>query len=48
MLKHFLAVSDNKQTDSAPSRQIEHGVHTPHSATGTVLTFAQADKAAED
>jgi para-aminobenzoate synthetase component II len=48
MLKHFLAVGNNKRIDQSPPRQIEHGVHTPHPATGTVLTFAQADKAAED
>jgi anthranilate synthase component 2 len=48
MLKHFLAVGGDKRIDAAPTRQIEHGVHTPHSATGTVLTFATVDRAAED
>ena len=28
--------------------EIEHGVHVPHPAAGTVLTFAKDDQAAED
>jgi anthranilate synthase/aminodeoxychorismate synthase-like glutamine amidotransferase len=47
ILKHFLSV-----TSSEPSRpakpEIEPGVHTPHPAGATVLTFAKTDRAMED
>jgi len=51
ILKHFLAMgrgSTNGAPQPNPPTSVEHGVHTPHAATGTVLTFAAADKAAED
>jgi anthranilate synthase component 2 len=47
MLKHFLAVGSGSAKEAAPP-QIEHGVHTPHAAKSTILTFARTEKAAED
>ena len=47
MLKQFLAVGGGP-TQEAAAPQIEHGVHRPHAATGTVLTFAKAENVSED
>ncbi len=45
ILKHFLAVQHN---GGAPPTAVEHGVHVPRSAAGTLLTYAKDDCAAED
>jgi anthranilate synthase component 2 len=46
MLKHFLSVNNSAGEPAKP--EIEHGVHTPHAAGATVLTFAKTERAVED
>ena len=47
ILKHFLAVQHNGGTPLTPA-PVAHGVHVPHSAAGTVLTYAKDERVAED
>jgi anthranilate synthase/aminodeoxychorismate synthase-like glutamine amidotransferase len=46
ILKRFLAVRHNG--GAAADEPLAHGVHIPHSAQGTVLTYAKDDDVADD
>lgn len=46
ILKHFLAVGTARS--EAPPPEIPHGVHTPHAAHPTVLSFTREPVAPED
>jgi anthranilate synthase/aminodeoxychorismate synthase-like glutamine amidotransferase len=47
ILKHFLTIEHNGGASTA-SESIVPGVHVPHGAAGTVLTYAKDEPAAED